>query len=86
MNQELFSNGKICVLGPWDCPPSGVINSMVDQQAAWTRGMAAHGRRGVRWVLGLLALIKHRFHVPTYQVNVRNNYVSTLSTNLFPRF
>jgi hypothetical protein len=34
----------------------------------------------------VLALIKHRFHVPTCQLNVRNNHVFTLSTNLVPRF
>jgi hypothetical protein len=32
----------------------------------------------------LLELIKHRFHVPTYQVNVRNKNVFALSTNLVP--
>jgi hypothetical protein len=34
----------------------------------------------------MLALVKHRFHVPTCQVNVWNNHVFTLSTNLVPRF
>jgi hypothetical protein len=32
----------------------------------------------------VLTLIKHQFHVPTYQVNVWNNHVFTLSTNLDP--
>jgi hypothetical protein len=34
----------------------------------------------------VLALIKHRFHTPTCRVNVWNNHVFTLSTNLVPRF
>jgi hypothetical protein len=34
----------------------------------------------------LLALIKRRFHVPTCRVNVWNNHVFTLSTNLVPQF
>jgi hypothetical protein len=34
----------------------------------------------------VLALIKHRFHVPTCQTNVLNNHVFTFSTNLVLRF
>jgi hypothetical protein len=34
----------------------------------------------------LLALIKHRFHATTCRVNVWNNHVFTLSTNLVPQF
>jgi hypothetical protein len=34
----------------------------------------------------LLELIKHRFHVPTCQVNVWNNNVFTLCTSLVLRF
>jgi hypothetical protein len=34
----------------------------------------------------VLALIKHQFHAPTCQVNVWNNHVFTLSTNLVPQF
>jgi hypothetical protein len=34
----------------------------------------------------VLALIKHQFYVPTYWVNVWNNHVFSLSTNLVPRF
>jgi hypothetical protein len=32
----------------------------------------------------VLALIKHRFHVPTCQVNVWNDHVFTLSSDLDP--
>jgi hypothetical protein len=35
---------------------------------------------------GLLALIKCRFHVPTCHVNVWNNHIFTLSTNVVPWF
>jgi hypothetical protein len=38
----------------------------------------------IRDLSGVLALIKHRFHVPTCRVNVGNNYVLTLSTHLVP--
>jgi hypothetical protein len=34
----------------------------------------------------VLALIKHRFHAPTCRVNVWNDHVFTLSTNLAQRF
>jgi hypothetical protein len=34
----------------------------------------------------VLVLIKHRFHAPTYQVNVRNSNVFSLSTNIVPQF
>jgi hypothetical protein len=33
----------------------------------------------------VLALIKYRFQVPTGRVNIENNHVFTLSTNLVPR-
>jgi hypothetical protein len=34
----------------------------------------------------LLALIKHQFHASTCRVNVWNNHVFKLSTNLVPSF
>jgi hypothetical protein len=34
----------------------------------------------------VLALIKYRFYVLTYRVNVWNNHVFTLSINLVPLF
>jgi hypothetical protein len=34
----------------------------------------------------VFVLIKCRFHAPTCRVNVKNNYVFTLSTNLVPQF
>jgi hypothetical protein len=34
----------------------------------------------------MLALIKRRFHAPTYRVNVWNNHVFALFTNLVSRF
>jgi hypothetical protein len=34
----------------------------------------------------LLTLIKYQFNAPTCRVNVWNNHVFTLSTNLDPRF
>jgi hypothetical protein len=34
----------------------------------------------------VLALIKHRFYTPTCRVNIWNNHVFALSTNLVPRF
>jgi hypothetical protein len=34
----------------------------------------------------VLALIKQQFYAPTCQVNVQNNHVFTLSTNLVSRF
>jgi hypothetical protein len=34
----------------------------------------------------LLVLIKHQFHAPTYRVNVWNNHIFTLSTNLVHDF
>jgi hypothetical protein len=42
--------------------------------------------QGIEKLKDVLALIKHRFHVPTCWVNVWNNHVFTLSTTLVPRF
>jgi hypothetical protein len=41
-------------------------------------------RDAKHYVSRLLALIKHRFYAPTCRVNVYNNHVFTLSTNLVP--
>jgi hypothetical protein len=35
-------------------------------------------------LVDVLVLIKHQFHAPTCRVNVWNNHVFTLSTNLVP--
>jgi hypothetical protein len=47
-------------------------------------GLVRCGARGSRLIDVLLALIKRQFRVPTCRVNVWNNHVFTLSTNLVP--
>jgi hypothetical protein len=59
--------------------------------ASLTAQVKASGNQGLQcprndlFMGELLALIKCQFHVPTYQVNVWNNDVFTLSTNLVPQ-
>jgi hypothetical protein len=77
----LFLVGESCLLVSWCASDRwGMACSNEDRGRSRRPGAEDRG-----WS-GMVALTKHQFHAPTCRVNIWNNHVFTLSTNLVLRF